>query len=145
MNGAGKTGGEGAARGGDVTAQGQLRLAPGATAKSGKRAAAEGYTQTFNANCLNCGVELHMSLGPKVQSFQCCQCYAVHQINNSDPGLAGDSSRKRPREKKDKKDPNHQPRELTAYNKFMRTTLSQLKIEEPDLQHRMLFKKASSM
>lgn len=80
MNGAGKTGGEGAARGGDVTAQGQLRLAPGATAKSGKRAAAEGYTQTFNANCLNCGVELHMSLGPKVQSFQCCQCYAVHQV-----------------------------------------------------------------
>ena len=76
MNGAA---GESAGRGADMPTEGHLRLAPGATARGGKKSA-EGYTQTFNANCLNCGVELHMSLGPRCASFQCCQCHAVHQV-----------------------------------------------------------------
>jgi hypothetical protein len=51
-------------------AEGRLRLPPGPPAAP----------NTFNADCLSCGVELHMVLGPEHKSFECCSCLAVHQV-----------------------------------------------------------------
>lgn len=74
---ASSTSNEGDSAGTRTPGHGELRLL---TAAGSKRDKSGGYTQTFNANCLNCGVELHMSLGPRCQSFQCCQCSAIHLV-----------------------------------------------------------------
>ena len=61
----------------------------------------------------------------------------------SDPSRAADENRKRKR--KDRKGTaGYEPRELTAYNKFMRDQLASIKEANPSLSHREAFKLASS-
>mmetsp|Transcript_39323 Transcript_39323/g.61295 ORF Transcript_39323/g.61295 Transcript_39323/m.61295 type:complete len:122 (+) Transcript_39323:2-367(+) len=84
-----------------------------------------------------------IELPPNCSSFQCCQCHAVHKIIAPDPSLASDENRKRKRrERNQTKD--KEPREMTPYNKFMKNTLAELKVSNPDLDHKEAFKMASA-
>ena len=93
--------------------------------------------------CLNCSAQLYIELPPGCVNFQCCACYAVHKVMESDPARAADENRKRKR--KDRKGTTgYEPRELTAYNKYMRDQLAAIKEANPSLSHRDAFKLASS-
>ncbi|EKX35613.1 hypothetical protein GUITHDRAFT_146350 [Guillardia theta CCMP2712] len=122
----------------------------------------------YKVACLNCGVQLYIELPPNCASFQCCQCHAVHKILQPDPSLAaGDSKKRKRKEKRDKKEgeqcypsslciasrcfsssdfltfKDKEPRELSGYNKFMRTQLNILKETNPELGHKEMFKLAT--
>ena len=97
----------------------------------------------YKVACLNCSAQLYIELPPGCVNFQCCACYAVHKVLESDPARAADENRKRKR--KDRKGTGgYEPRELTAYNKFMRDQLASLKEANPSLSHRDAFKLVSA-
>uniref|UniRef100_A0A7S0EAJ8 YABBY protein C-terminal domain-containing protein n=1 Tax=Hanusia phi TaxID=3032 RepID=A0A7S0EAJ8_9CRYP len=60
-----------------------------------------------------------------------------------DPSLAASDSKKRKRKEKREKKEDKEPRELSGYNKFMRTQLNALKETNPELGHKEAFKLAT--
>jgi len=105
--------------------------------------------QWFAVGCPSCAIHLQVKLPEGITSVQCSECKAVFAVQIQPATLAtvpqpGSSKKSRKRSSTDKDDKKAPPRPLSAYNLFMKTEVTKVKGEHPELVHRDAFKMVSA-
>jgi len=96
--------------------------------------------QWFSVSCPSCALHLQAKLPEGITSVQCSECKQVFAVQVQPTSLAPQPTKKSRKRSKIDKDPIAAPRQLSAYNVFMKAEVTKVKEEHPELVHREAFK-----
>jgi LSD1 subclass zinc finger protein len=102
-----------------------------------------GLMQWFSVSCPSCAIHLQAKLPEGITSVQCSECRTVFAVQISPTSVAPQPVKKSRKRSKTEKDPTAAPRQLSAYNLFMKEEVAKVKREHPELVHREAFKMVS--